>query len=265
MELYAEENGDESIEDAELLALAVEQLRILSAEGERFLFKRLNFLRFRASALQATQSSGKCNRKTAAEINRLIEESQDTRNQIAVANLRLIRSIAGKLSDSREEFEEFCSEANTILLKSIDKFDYSRGFRFSTYATHSVQRHLRRLILRKQQERSKMQSIDAMESCESNPLMSSSDERKLFGAVAAIIESFDRVLDSREKQIVVQRFGLEGDSKGKSMKVIGDQLGLSKERVRQLLQASLEKLAEVARPLELSLGDEPIGRVQHDR
>jgi len=63
------------------------------------------------------------------------------------------------------------------------------------------------------------------------------------------------VLEPREKHIVIARFGLDGTSKGKSMKVIGDELGLSKERVRQLLQSSLEKLAAIASPLDFSLED----------
>jgi DNA-directed RNA polymerase sigma subunit (sigma70/sigma32) len=69
------------------------------------------------------------------------------------------------------------------------------------------------------------------------------------------VASFDAVLEPREKYIVVARFGLDGSSQGKSMKVIGDELGLSKERVRQLLQSSLEKLAASTKPLDLILED----------
>ncbi len=51
------------------------------------------------------------------------------------SNLRLVASIARKFSKSRNDFEELLSEGNAILLYAVDKFDFSRGFRFSTYAT----------------------------------------------------------------------------------------------------------------------------------
>lgn len=253
IDVYADGGADVSFDDAELMVFAIDNLRLLSAEGEKFLFKRLNFLRFRANALQATLKSGKRNNKTEVEITRLLDDAAQTRNQIACANLRLIRSIARRTSTSQQEFEEFVGEANTVLLGAIDKFDYARGFRFSTYVTLAVQRHLCRVIKRKQKDREQTRSIQDLEKCVVDNTLSENSEKQLIAAVETIVESFDRVLDSREKYIVVERFGLSENSKGKSLKVIGDELCLSKERVRQLLQASLEKLAEVAKPLELNL------------
>lgn len=254
LELYVDDDEYNAPSDPEFFLLSVDQLRILSPEGERFLFKRLNFLRFRAHALQATLRSGKRSKKTEEEILRLLDEAEQTRGKIAVANFRLVHSIVRRLAKSRDEIEEFAAESNTILLKAIDKFDYSRGYRFSTYATHSVRRHLRKLIQRKSRNRENEQVLECFDQLESSTKhLSKVSEQRLIDTVKTIVDSFDKVLEPREKFIVMARYGLDGMGQGKSMKLIGDELGLSKERVRQLLQLSLEKLAAIAKPLDLVL------------
>jgi RNA polymerase sigma factor (sigma-70 family) len=236
----------------ESFLIAVEQSRILTVEGERFLFKRLNFLKFRASALQATSKKGRKSKKTVSEIDRLLTEARETREQIACANLRLITSIARKLSKSQNEFDEFLSEGNSILLYAIDKFDYARGYRFSTYATTAVQRHIYRLVERnrKQRKREASDQWNTLSQAVGEAGVSVSVHEKANEAVETIIASFDSVLDDREQKIIRARFGLDGNGKARSMRDIGDELGLSKERIRQLLLESIEKLAEFNKPLE---------------
>ncbi|MGI9454986.1 MAG: sigma factor, partial [Aeoliella sp.] len=138
---------------AESFLTAVEQSRLLTFEGEQFLFKRLNFLRFRACALQSALKNKRRPGKTLREIDRLLSEAKETREQIACANLRLVTSISRRLANSADDFDEFLAEANTILLNAIDKFDYSRGYRFCTYVTHAVQRHIYRLISRRAKQK----------------------------------------------------------------------------------------------------------------
>lgn len=250
VELYADEDDPKLTghPTAESFLIAVAQSRLLTPEGEQFLFKRLNFLRFRASALQATARGGRKSRKTVAEIERLLEESGNVREQIACANLRLVTSIVRRLSSSNDEFDEFLAEANTILLRAIDKFDYGRGYRFSTYATHAVQRHVFRLIERNQKRRQREVQTEFPEPVATGNTASNADAGTM-KAVNTIMADFDKVLDDREQFIVRARFGLDGTEKGKSLRVIGDELGLSKERVRQLFNRSVEKLGEAVGPL----------------
>ena len=75
-------------------------------------------------------------------------------------------------------------------------------------------------------------------------------ESDIKAVAAAVIAKMDETLDERERVIVRGRFGLDDSGKSLTFRELGEQLGLSKERVRQLLQRSLEKLGEVAKPFE---------------
>ncbi|TWU15747.1 sigma-70 family RNA polymerase sigma factor [Allorhodopirellula heiligendammensis] len=253
--LYVEEDdravGDVGHAAANFLT-AVEECRILTFEGEQFLFKRLNFLRFRAHALTATLRNQRRPRKTQAEIGRLLDEANDTREEIARSNLRLVSFVCRKISSSSDEFDEFVAEANPILLNAIDKFDFSRGYRFSTYLTHAVQRHIARLIGRACKRRSHELS-DGNETLYWAAATVDSDQPSaadLLAAATVVLKEMDEVLDARECFIVRGRFGLDGSEKGKSLRALGDEVGISKERARQILYQSLEKLAKVAQPFE---------------
>ncbi|MBM80572.1 MAG: hypothetical protein CMJ78_08265 [Planctomycetaceae bacterium] len=256
-ELYAaEEQAPGSLAAGHVAASllsSLQQSRLLTFEGEQFLFRQLNFLRFRASAIQATLHPTKPAKKKVREMERLLAEAEAAREELAKANLRLVASIAGKLSISRDEFDEFVAEGNAIMLYAIDKFDYSRGYRFSTYLTHAVQRHLYRVIDRRrkraQREHARESEIMAVEpAVEIDPYEPTEDEIRI--AAAAVIAKIDEALDDREQVIVRGRFGLDGTGEGKTFKVLGEQLGLSKERVRQLFQKGIEKLGEAAKPFE---------------
>ena len=241
---------------ASSLLTALQRSRLLTFEGEQLLFKRLNFLRFRANAIQISINPKRPSKRKLAELERLLAEVKSVRDDLAEANLRLVASIAGKLAMSREEFDEFFAEGNGILLYAIDKFDFSRGYRFSTYVTHAVQRHLYRFIDRRKKrsgrEFAREPEILMNEvTVAPNPDMISDDEVK--EAAAAVISKIDLTLDERESFIIRGRFGLDGTGKGKTYSCLGEQLGLSKERVRQLFQRAIEKLGEVAKPFESTL------------
>ena len=237
---------------------AVDASRLLTFEGEQLLFKRLNFLRFRANAIQVSLPERRPPKKKLKEIARLLAEANSTREDIARANLRLVMSIARKHSSCEDQCDEFVAEANGILLYAIDKFDFSRGYRFSTYATHAIQRHLFRLIGRvhKRSQRETTESSAPETAISGDVRTDEPTAGDYLTAANAIVSRMSEVLDERETAIVVRRFGLDDSGKSHSLREIGEQLGISKERVRQLLQQSVAKLAVVAEPFESTFAAE---------
>lgn len=235
------------------LKAALEQSRLLTFQGEQHLFKRLNFFRFQAGEVQKTLSRRRPAEKKRREIDRLLSKAAKARDELAHANLRLVVSIAGKLSVSAEEFDEFIAEGNGILLYAIDKFDFSRGYRFSTYLTHAIQRHLYRVINRKRKRLEREFASDRAIAA-NEPFIEPEPDRltdhEVLHVATVVISRMDKTLTDREQFIIRGRFGLDGTGVTKPYRVLGEQLNLSKERVRQLFQQSISKLGEIVQPFE---------------
>jgi RNA polymerase primary sigma factor len=219
---------------------------LLTAAGEQALFRLMNFLKYKASRLRSRLSRKNPQKKTVDEIERLMRKAEAVRSMIAEANLRLVAKIARKLCRN-DDFEDFQSEGNFILLYSIDRFDIDRGFRYSTYATHAIQRHLYRQMHRRSRRTSR-ESVTAAEIlAESVEAAPAAEEPEFDPALAKRVVELMNGLDPREAAILKARFGFGGD-KGEPLRAVAMRLGLSKERVRQLQKRAIERLQGLMEP-----------------
>jgi RNA polymerase sigma factor (sigma-70 family) len=218
---------------------------LLTAAGERFLFRKFNYLKYHANTLRAKLHRRRPQQRRVEQIERLLREATQTRNLIVQANLRLAAALAGKFAVSRADYEELLSEAHLILVNAVDKFDFSRGYRFSTYATHAIQRHFFR-VLRRRQRRKERETGASPELLSS--LVRPLEEQPIWNpqAAAELIGRLDDCLDPRERTIVTERFGLAGGAAAETLKQVADRVGLSKERVRQIQLRAIEKLQDLA-------------------
>src|SRR5205814_8910390 len=73
-------------------------------------------------------------------------ESAEVKNLLIRSNLRLVVSIAKRHIKPNGNFFEMVSDGNMSLIRAIEKFDYSRGFKFSTYATWAIMKNFARSI-----------------------------------------------------------------------------------------------------------------------
>ncbi|QDU38933.1 RNA polymerase sigma factor SigB [Maioricimonas rarisocia] len=231
---------------------------LLTPEGEFHLFQKMNFLKYQASRLKSQLSKTRPRRNIVEQIEALLDEAEATRNEIARANLRLVVALARKFSHSSNEFEELLSDGNMILMNAVEKFDCSRGFRFSTYATHAVQRHFYRQMQRRQRRRSfeiATSSEVLVETSVDSPVEDELEQVAQHKVATTLISRLEDCLDERELYIMQRRFGLgeADDDSGQTLKTLAGEMGLSKERVRQLQIRAIEKVQDLAMSMNLTI------------
>jgi RNA polymerase primary sigma factor len=182
-----------------------------------------------------------------AEIERLYDIAVATKNQIVRANLRLVVSIAKRHVGSHENFFELVSDGNMSLIRAVEKFDFARGNKFSTYASWAIMKNFARTIPDELRRRDRYRtSHDEMfhttEEHRSDWYEQESVQSQRVAEIGKILER----LDEREQKIIVHRFGLDHGREPQTLKEVGEEMGVTKERVRQIEARALSKLRQAA-------------------
>ena len=117
------------------------KVRLLTAEDEVRLAKTIEA----GVEAQAKLEQGKVPAKQRKELERLVREGEEAFDHFVAANLRLVVSVAAQFSKrSTLDLGELIQEGNLGLLRAVEKFDWRRGYKFSTYATWWIRQAIQR-------------------------------------------------------------------------------------------------------------------------
>lgn len=223
------------------------EVPLLTREEEQHFFRLMNFLKYRFVQLQKSLNPAKPVARLATEMEGLLEQIAQVKNHLIRSNLRLVVSIAKRHLRPGSNFFELVSDGNMSLIRAVEKFDYARGNKFSTYASWAIMKNFARSV---PAENARM---DRYRTGEDDVFSQSPDQRS--DAVADVRRHLDQQtaiqimmqeLDGREQAVISCRFGLNQNAEPETLEQVGQRLGVTKERVRQIEVRTLEKLRRIA-------------------
>ena len=220
---------------------------LLSKVQEQYYFRRMNFRKFQFSELRNELDLKKPSARMVSKLESLLSDITDIKNLLIRSNLRLVVSIAKRYLKANSGFFELVSDGNMSLIRAVEKFDYARGFKFSTYASWAILKNFARSVPAEHQR------LDRFRTGNDEVFAQSSEQKGSFfidehmnKTQRAVIREMMQELDGREQKVIACRFGLSEGEEPETLEQVGSRLGVTKERVRQIEVRTLEKLRRIA-------------------
>lgn len=279
------------------------KVALLNAELEVELAKRIEAGLFAEEKLAGKR---KLSKETERDLKWVVKDGQKAKSHLLEANLRLVVSLAKRYTGRGMQFLDLIQEGNLGLIRAVEKFDYTKGYKFSTYATWWIRQAITRAMADQARtiripvhmvevinklarvQRQLLQDLGREPTPEelareldmtpekvvevqkygrepislSTPLGEDGDSEfgDLIEDTEAVVPAdavgftmlqreLERILQSlhpREAGVIRSRFGL-GDGVQKTLDQIGEEFGVTRERIRQIESKTMSKLRHPSR------------------
>lgn len=219
----------------------------LKGEEEKALFRKYNYIKYKFAEMQKSlKPSEGDSAELLARLEELAAEASKCRDRLVEANLRLVVKLARHHSGPLVGINDLISEGNLSLLRAVEKFDFTRGTRFSTYATWCVVKRLARVVPEENYIiHAFATGAEQVLEVQPDKTVSELERKENLAHIRSQLDNVMEHLTGREREILSRRFGLSGAPQ--TLEEIGDLLGITRERVRQLETRALHKAADIIR------------------
>lgn len=251
----------------DLLAASTTTMTV-APEDERRMFLQLNYCRYRVMRVIRECRGEVLTLEAANELIRWERAASDTRDELVRLNVPLVLAMARRTRITGVDFSDLISEGNLALVRSVDKFDSNRGYKFSTYACRAILKSFSRVAVRTSRYRGYFPT-------EFDPTLERSNhvdqqreniERDCVNELRSILGQNLAKLNDVEATVIRARFALddapppasadttdaagptdefEAEPRGKTLEEVGEMIGVTKERVRQIQNKALGKLRQI--------------------
>ncbi len=190
------------------------RVNLLTGDDEKRLAQRIEAGNLAAGQLDDTHDLPFTEQRN---LMRLVEQGQRAKSELIQANLRLVVSIAKRYAGRGMQFLDLIQEGNLGLMRAVDKFDYTKGFKFSTYATWWIRQAITRAI---------------------------ADQARTIRIPVHMVESMNRVLR-------IQRQMHQELEREPSLEELAERCAMPVERIREILRISQDPMS-----LDAPVGEE---------
>jgi RNA polymerase sigma factor (sigma-70 family) len=227
--------------------LKPQALPLLTPAQEKVAFLRFNYCRFRVEQLRQKTNPKRLSPKRAEQLLHWHRLARHFREMIAEYNLGLVLAMARRLPTGQVDLPEMISEGNMALLRGIDKFNVSKGFKFSTYACRAILKAFSRQGMKNTRQKSlfPVGFEPDLERSNYQEEKNADEEQSCASEVRRIVETNSANLSKLELDIIDKRFRFKNpDEAGLTLQQVGKLVGLTKERVRQIQITAMDKIRQ---------------------
>jgi RNA polymerase sigma factor (sigma-70 family) len=226
---------------------------LLTKDQEQHLFRQMNYLKYKLNKVRQATAPGSARVGDLRQLEELQARVRQVRDRLIQCNTRLVANIAKKHSGTFDNLPELMSDGSISLMRAVEKFDYARGNKFSTYATWAIMKNFARSIPDEKHHRERY--VTGHEEMFESRADVRTDEAEVVAQADAARDRVTRLLESldpRTREVIRMRGGLDGNAE-MTLEQIGQHFGITKERVRQINVRGMKQLRDKAQVNKVEL------------